>query len=882
MRSAFNRLLARARAFFGSPALDRDFDAELQSHHAMLVDDNLRRGMPREQAERAARLTLGAPTQLRESHRDQRGLLTLETLLQDLRYTFRVLRRDAGFAIFAVLIVGLGIGASATIYSVVSALLLRPLPFDQPDRLAWIANTNPKDAGLSAATVPVMHYLDLRTQTTSFSDVAAYFAFYSPGDARLSGNGEPERLSGVPVSQNFFSVLGVGPSLGRAFTAEECVWAAPKVAILSDRLWRRRYASDLGILGRRILINDDPVTVVGVMPASFEFGTVFAPGTRIDVYFPFPLTKETNNWGNTLAMVGRLRPGVSLEQAQAEMGVLAPRIQRRDPDRTFALTLTHLEDHVSGRLRPALIVLAAAVGVVMLIVCANLSNLLMARMAAREREMAIRVALGAGRYRLVRQMLTESVVLSGLGAALGLAIAIGATRVLSHVDALSIPLLDRVEVDAGALVFTVLAAVLTGLFFGLVPALQVPSLTVRHALTEGARGSSRGRRHSWIRGSLVVAEISFACMLLVGAGLLARSLVRVLDVNLGFQPDRAAALRIDPGSGYSTLAERNTFYDEALRRVRAVPGMEAVGLGDALPFGRNRSWSAGAKGQAYSRESPPPEAFIRVVSDGYLTAMGISVRAGRDFNDHDTLASRKVVLINETLARTLWPGQDPIGRTVIYLDPEREVVGVVADVRHLTLEEPSGNEVYLPLRQTDDHFPVDLVMRTAVPPSALASEVREALRPISPDLPTNEFRTLQEMVDRTSSPRRFVVTVLLAFAAFALVLASLGIYAVISYTVNQRRQELGIRMALGASSRELQAGVLLQTLRLAAFGILIGLAGSLALARAISGLLFGVESTDPVTFVGMIAVLVTVAGLAGYLPARRASRVDPLVALRAE
>ena len=479
-------------------------------------------------------------------------------------------------------------------------------------------------------------------------------------------------------------------------------------------------------------------------------------------------------------------------------------------------------------------------------------------------------------------MLTESIVLSGLGAMLGLALAVGVTRMLSRIDALSIPLLDRVQVDGRALAFTVLAAVLTGLFFGLAPALHVPSLTVRHALTEGARGSSQGRRHAWIRGALVVAEISFACILLVGAGLLAAACSRVLDVSLGFQPEHAAALRLDPGSGYTTQAEQNAFYDDALRRVGDIPGMDAVGLGDALPFGPNRSWNAGAKGQAYTRENPPPSVYPRIVSDGYLAAMAIPLRAGRDFNNHDVLGSKKVVLINESLARALWPGQDPIGKTLIFLDPEREVVGVVGDVRHLTLEEPSGNEMYLPLRQTTDHFPMDLVMRTATPPSALASQVREALRPIAPALPTNEFRTMQQIVDKTASPRRFVVAILVAFALFALVLASLGIYAVIWYTVNQRRQELGIRMALGASSRDLQAAVLLQTLRLAALGIVVGLAGSLVLGRAISGLLFGVESTDPVTFVGMVAVLFSVAGLAGYLPARRASRVDPLVALRAE
>ena len=882
MKTALNRLVARIGAVFTREPLDRDFDEELQSHFAMLVDDNERRGMTRDAAERAARLTLGATAQLRESHRDERGLPALETLLQDVRYAFRVLRRDAGFTFFAILIVGLGIGASVTIYSIVSALLLRPLPYAEPSRLVWIANASRKDPGLSGETVPVLHYDALRTQTKAFSDVGAYFAFYSQGAATLTGTGEPERLTAVPVSENFFSVLGVRPTLGRTFTAEECLWQAPKVAILSERLWRRRFASSPDVVGRRILVNDDPVTIVGVLPASFDFGSVFAPGTRVDFYSPFPISKETDRWGNTLAMIGRLNPGVSVEQAQAEMRVLSPRIQRRDPDRNFNLTVSRLADHVSGRQRPALMVLASAVAVLMLIVCANLSNLLMARMASRNRELAIRAALGAGRLRLIRQLLTESLVLSGLGAALGLALAVAATRVVSRVDALSIPLIDTVRVDGGALAFAMLATIVAGLFFGLVPALQVPSLTLRRALTDGGRGSSHGRRHVWIRGSLVVAEIALACVLLVGAGLLTRSLLHVLELDLGFQPDRAAAFRLDPGSGYSTQEQRNTFYDEALRRVRSIAGIEAVGLGDSLPFGPNRTWITGAKGHAYTRENPPPPVFPFIVSDGYLGAMGIPLRAGRDFNEHDTLTSKPVALINETLARLLWPGQDPIGQTLLF--PEREVVGVVADVRHLALEEPAGNELYLPLHQMDDHFPMDLVIRTALPSAALASQVRLALKPIAPapELSTNEFRTLQDIVDRRASPRRFVVTVLGGFAVFALVLASLGIYAVVAYTVNQRQQEFGIRIALGASTGELVGSVMMQTLRLAGLGVAIGLAGSLALSRVISGLLYGVESTDPATFGAMVAVLLTVAGVAGFLPARLASRVDPAVTLRAD
>jgi predicted permease len=370
------------------------------------------------------------------------------------------------------------------------------------------------------------------------------------------------------------------------------------------------------------------------------------------------------------------------------------------------------------------------------------------------------------------------------------------------------------------------------------------------------------------------------CILLVGAGLLIRSFLHVLDVNVGFQPERSAALRVDPSSHYSTQAQRNAYYDEALRRVRTLPGIQAGGLTDALPFSGDRSWNVGAKGQPYTREQPPPPAFVRIVSDGYFKAMGIPLRDGRDFTERDTASRQPVIVINETLARTLWPGRNPIGQTVAYVDVDRQVIGVVGDVRHLALEQTSGCEMYLPIRQTEDYSSVDLVVRTALPPSALASGVRLALKPIEPNLPANEFRTLQQLVDKAVSPRRFVVILLAAFSAFALILASLGIYAVISYSVNQRTQELGIRMALGASVRDLQARILVRTLGLAGLGMLIGVTASSIVSRLLNGLLFGVTPTDPVTFVGMFVVLTTVAALAGYLPARRASRIDPMAALR--
>jgi predicted permease len=809
---------------------------------------------------------------------DRGSLSTLDSLVQDLRYTFRMLRKDSGFTAFAVLIVGLGIGASATVFSVVDAILLRPLPFHEPERLVWIANHD--TSGLSGQTTQVGHLLDLRERNQSFSDVAGYFAFYGVGDNLLSGQGEPERLSGVPVSENFFQVLGVQPQLGRLFNAEECKWHGPKAVLLSHGLWARRFASDAAIVGHTLTINDEPVIVAGVLPASFDFASAFAPGSHFDLYYPFPLSNETNRWGNTMAVIGRLKPGATIGSAQAELKILAPQIMRAHPERNdFEGKVTTLAEHVSGRIRPALLVLAGAVVVVMLIVCANLSNLLLARTAARQKEIAIRTALGAGRRRLIRQMLTEGIVLSCCGAILGVILTAAGIRVLTRIEALSIPLLGSVRADITVLAFCLLAAVLTGVVFGLAPALQVPATALHDVLKDTTRGSTAGKSRNWIRSALVVSEIAFACVLLVSAGLLVRSFLRVLDVNLGFRPEHAAAIRVDPDASYSTQARQNAYFDEVLRRVRAIAGVEAAGLTDVLPLGRNRSWGSPAKGQTYPK-GKFPNAFVRVVSDGYLHAMGIRLVSGRDISERDSPLVEKVIVINETLARTLWPGQNALGQ-IMYACGERRVVGVVGDVRHLALEQGSGMEMYLPMRQCQDMSSVDLVVRSTLPPEELASSVRAVLKPIAPNLPGKDFRTLQQLVDKAVSPRRFVVLLLGGFALFALLLASLGIYGVVSYGVNQRTQEIGIRMALGASASGLQGKIIGQTLGLAAIGMLIGAVASWGLARALSGLLFGVTASDPLTFLGMPVVLALVAAAAGYLPARRASRIDPSIALRA-
>ena len=847
---------------------------EMEFHIASMVEELVAQGMSEQEARAAAHRKFGNMTQKSEEARTTWIARWMSDLAQDLRHSFRGMRRDAGFTAFTIVIAGLGIGASSTVFSLVNALLLRPLPFRDPGRLVFITN------GDDWTVTQTEHYSDLRDLNRSFQDLAG-FAGYGVGDRQLTGTGEPERLTSVPVTGNFFPLLGVQPAIGRGFTTEECQgrYSAPPAILLSYNFWRWRFASDPNVVGRKLTLNNRPATVVGVLPASFDFGSVFAPGARVDIFVPWPLTDKTKPMGNTVRIVGRLKPGMTVPGAQAEFTMLGKQLESQHPERnSIAPLLVPLAQRVSGGVRPALFVLACAVGVVMLIVCANLSSLQLARSGARQKEMALRAALGAGRFRLLRQMLTESVALSCCGAVLGLALAVAGTRELAHLQAFNLPLLESVRIDGNALLFTLLAAVASGVLFGLLPALRVSALGLREGMQDAGRGSSGGKRHAWVRDGLVVSELAFACILLVGAGLLIRSFLRVLDVKLGFQPERAAALRIDPSFRISGFAQQNSFIDDALNRARSVPGIAAAGITDVLPLRDDRSWGVSAVGQIYEK-GHHPEAFIRVVSDGYFEAAGIPLRLGREFTERDRASTERVVVVNETFARTLWPGQNPVGQ-MITTDGGRRVVGVVADVRHAALETASGSEMYLPMRQTGDYAAMELVVRTTLPPDSLAAGIRIALRPMDPNLPVREFVTFQDLVDRAVSPRRFLVLLLAGFAAFALVLASLGIYAVISFSVSQRVQEIGIRMALGASAADLQRRIVLRTLALAALGLALGMAGSRVLSSALGSLLFGITTGDPVTFIEVGTLLIAVAALAGYIPAWKASRIDPMVALR--
>src|SRR5579871_1244801 len=874
------RMRRRLRYWLEHSERQRLLREEMEFHIGSIAADLAAEGVPEYEARLAAQRKFGNMTQKSEESRGTWIARWISDLGQDLRYAFRGMRRDAGFTAFVVLIAGLGIGASSTIFSVVNALVLRPLPFRDPGRLVWIMN---RGRGSTEYSIQVGHFRELREHNTSFADLAGWYNFYGVGDSKLTGSGEPERLTSIAVTQNFFPLLGVQPMIGRSFTPEEClgVFTMPPVAVLSYGFWQRRFASDRDLLGSKIMINGAPVTVIGVLPPSFDFASVFAPGSSADLFIPWPLTEGTHRRGNTMAVVGRLKPGVTVSGAQAEFTALASQQEAEHPKwNSIGPGLTLLDQHVSGRVRPSLLVLASAVGAVMLIVCANLSNLQLSRMASRQKEMAVRAALGAGRHRLLRQLLTESVTLAMCGATLGLILAFGGTRAMAHLDAFRIPLLASVRIDRTALGFTLLTAILTGILFGILPAIQVPSSAVQGALKDNSRGSSGSRRHAWIRNALVVSEVAVACLLLVGAGLLIRSFLRVLDVNLGYHPEHASALRIDPSTHFNSFAQQNAYFQDALTRVRSIPGVSAAGLTDVLPLGGDRSWGVLGKGQIYSKDYSP-EAHIRIVTDGYLEATGVPVISGRAFTDHDTATGEKVAIINESLARTIWPGQNAVGQ-ILSQDGGRRIVGVVGDVRYAALEEKGGGELYIPMLQTGDYAEVDLVVRSALPPDGLATAVRAALRPIDPNLAGTQFRKLQELVDKVVSPRRFLVFLLGGFAGFALVLASLGIYGVISYSVNQRVQEIGIRMALGASAMDLQGRIVLGTLGLAGMGMALGAAASRILAGAIGSMLFGVSASDPLTFLAMAALLITVAVLAGYIPARRASRIDPMIALRAD
>ncbi len=872
----------RLRSFFLKNELDRDIDDELSSHLEMAVEQNLRLGMNPEEARRQALVRLGGIEQAKERHRAARGIPLLDSFLQDLRYTFRTFRRDRGFAVIAVLILGVGIGANTAVFSFVDTILLRPLPFTNSQRLVWIAPP-PTKCGFSCETYSADAFEEFRAENRSFQDVAGYFAFSSEDNYNLTGRGEPVPATGILVTGSFFQVLGVPPSLGRLFDPDDVRKGSHPVVLLANAYWKRQFAADPRIVGKAIDLNGQPTTVVGVLPPTFDFGSVFSPGEKVDLFTPFILDDWRDD-GNVLTMIGRLRPGVSLPQAQADANLVAPQLyfNTKYPDtkgRYKVNTLTPLKKYVTGRMQGPLIMLWCAVGVILLIVCVNLSNLLLARAATRSKEFALRSALGAGRMRLVRQLLTESLVLSAAGAVLGLVLASATTAFLAHEGSIALPLLSDVRVDGTALAWTVLLAVAVAALFGVVPGLKVSRGTLHESLKEAGPGMSEGRKHERLRAALVVSEVALASVLLVGAGLMLRSFLRVLDVNLGFQPARAAAIKVDYEAGASA-AKRRVILQRILSHVEAIPGVEAAGMVDYLPLGRNREWgSVKAKGRLY-RPGEAPDPLVYVVTPGFFRAMGMRLMAGRDFSWADDPTNRGVIIINEALARALWPHENAVGQ-MASAGPFNAcvVIGVVSDVHETSVEGSAGWQIYYAATQARPAG-AELVVRTQLPPDTLAASVLRTLRQLIPNQPAAAFQPIQQIVDHAVSPRRFFMLLVTSFGLFGLILASLGIYGVISYSVTRRTQEIGIRMALGASPASVRRMIVRATLRLALAGIGVGVLISLALATVINSLLFGIAATDPVTFAATVIVLASVALAAGYLPAWRASRIEPMSALR--
>ncbi len=832
--------------------------------------------------------------------------MKLDILLQDLKYTLRTLLRDPSFTIVAVLILALGIGANVAVFSVVNTLLLRPLPFSNAEQLQWIAPP-PQKCGLSCATYSTDAYDEFRTYTHSYQDVTGYFAFSGADNLSLKvGDGAPVTATSIDVIGNFFQVLGVQPAMGRAFTVDDARDGAAPVILLSDAWWRRQFNADPAIVGKAFDMNGKQTTVIGVLPKSFDFGAVFAPGIKVDAITPLDLYGPPRDWGNIITLIGRLKPAMTLAQSRGDAKAAEAHMcwNNKQPrgcgqDYKDGVVPVPLKEYVSGKLHRSLIVLWSAVGTILLIACVNLSNLLLARAAGRSKEFAMRGALGASRGRIVRQLLTESLVLSGLGAVFGLLLATILVRWLAHQGAIALPLLNQLSIDGAALGWTVLIAAFAAIVFGLVPGLRMAGGNLQEALKDSGQGSGQSRKHERIRAVLVVSEIALACILLVGAGLLLRSFLKVLDVDLGFQPDRAAAINVlyddnvpNDNDGSLGAAKRGAIFQGILSRVGALPGVQATGLVDYLPLGQNRAWGTPFPTGVVRPDKLPTGPLVYVASPGYLRAMGTGIR-GRDFTWSDGPKGEQVVIISRTYADyiatyTKWPDGNAVGQTLCNRGPGKvscdgapalRIVGVADDVHAENVEGDAGWQIYYPMTQATPAG-AELVVRTKLQPASLASSVLGTLRELNPKQPAAEFKPIKMLVSHAVSPRRFFMILVGSFAGLGLLLAALGIYGVISYTVTRQKQEIGIKMALGASAGRVQRDVMSGTLQLAMFGILLGIAGSLGVSRLIASLLFATSPLDAWTYLAMPVGLLAVAALSGYLPAWRASRVNPMVALR--
>lgn len=809
----------------------------------------------------------------------------MDTLLQDLRFGARMLWKNRGFTILTVTALALGIGFNTAIFSVVDTVLLRPLPYREPNRLVSIWERNLR-AGIDRSEMSPANYLDLRAQNQVFEQVGAFI----DQSITLTGVAEPERLEGQNVSANTLSLLGVQPVVGRTFLPEEDQPGNHQVVVLSYGLWQRRFARDAGIIGQQITLDGQPFNVVGVMPSGFFF-----PQRESELWTPLAMEPEqaSGRGDHYLRVIARLKPGVSAEQAQAEAESIAARLAADFPrtNEGLGVFLNSLHADYVGNIRLALLILLGAVGLVLLIACANVANLLLARSTTRQREVAIRTALGARRGRIARQILTESLLLAGLGGLAGLLVAIWGVEFLLRLVPQTLSQVQGVSVDGRVLLFTLIVTVITGVICGLIPALQASRMQPGEALKDGGRGTQGGARGRRLLGALVVSEMALALVLLVGAGLLLRSFHRLSKIDPGFQTDNLLTLRTElPSTKYPGPEQRRAFYDEVLRRVKDLPGVESVGIISFIPLsfsGINFAFTV--EGRTPVSDMKLPLAVYRVISPDYFSTMRIPILRGRSFDQHDTADAASVAVINRSLAEQFWPGEEAIGKRLKVGPADSPnawatVIGVVGDVRQVGLLGEQTLEMYSTYKQDRRGFvaPRDLVIRTKSDPASIVAAVRKQVWAVDKDQPVSNVRTVDQVFANAVSRERFQTLLLGLFAALALVLAIVGLYGVMSYAVTQRTHEIGIRMALGAQRGEVLRLIIRQGMLLTLAGVGLGIAVALGVTRLIAGVLFGVTATDPATFVVVAGLLVAVASLASYIPARRATKVDPLVALRYE
>jgi len=880
-----------------APADETDIVEELNQHLTDLYERALLNGATEAEAEQRVLSDLdesnllkrGLPTTHRTNRAEPAGdrpstiNKIFSDVLQDLRFAVRTLAKKPAFTAIVVVALALGIGANTAIFSVVNTVLLQPLPYKDPDRLV-IVWEDASVIGFAFNTPSAANFFDWQKQAHTFEGLAAT----ARQSFNLTNSGEPERLDGRRVSGNLFQLLGVEPQLGRWFVPEDDRVGANRVVMLSDGLWQRRFSSDRSIIGRTLTLNGEEYTVAGVMPERFEF-----PSHDDQLWVPFAFTSEQaeNRGRHFLEVVARINQGVTLEQARAEMTTIAARLETEYPQTNthIGVTIIPLHDELVGDIRPVLLILLGAVGFVLLVACANVANLLLARAAARQKEIATRIALGASRRRLVRQFLTESVLLSIFGGFVGLILAFASIYVLKSLIPDNVLSSGQITIDGKVLAFTVAVSVITGLIFGLAPALQASNFNLNETLKEGGRDSSAGNRGHRIRSLLVVAEVAVSLVLLIGAGLLINSFLRLSHVNPGFVSKNVLTMNIElPDLKYPKQKQRVGFYDELVHRVEQIPGVKSAAVINSIPFVlQGDSFGISVDGRPDYAPDKRPEVTTRTISSHYFETMGISLVRGRLFVDQDRLDSPSVAIIGETMARRLWPDEDPIGKRIKpgplnSDDPWIEIVGIVNDVKQFKLNAEPKVQMYLPYSQFEWFVPRHLVVKTDVDPVSIASTVRKTVWDIDRDQPVSNISTMDEVLATSVARQRFTMMLLAGFAGLALLLAAVGIYGVMSYSIAQRTHEIGIRMALGARTADVLRLAIGQGLRLVLLGLGIGLVGAFFLTRVMSSLLFGISATDPLTFAAISVVLVGVTLLASYIPARRATKVDPLIALRYE